>query len=439
VTSESSTDASAGRPNGSRRPVWLTAPVLTVSALSIAAGLAQFSVTAVIGDVAAHFGEVTNGDELAAQIGLPATTLGAALALVRVASLASLPIAALADRFGRRNLLLTLAAIGLFLTSTAALSPGFWWYVALVALARPALSTVNALAGVVAAEETTSRDRSAAIALVTAAYGLGAGVVSVARGALPGDPSFRVVTAFALLPLLLLPLLARKVREPRIAASATHAQGLPGRVPRHLVRPVALLATATGGIALATGPGFTYLFVYGERVLDASPLFLSGLVLGAGPAGLAGILLGRYGADRFGRRLTGGVMMALTGASIALAYTGEVPNLAVGYLLAIAFSSGFAPPAGALAAEIAPTTFRATVAGWMTTIGVLGAVIGLLSFGVLGDLTGGYANASMAIGVLVALLSLAFAGLPETRGHELDEGVSDMPGDVTGGRAERDR
>ena len=407
------------------RPAWLTAPVLTVSVLSIAAGVAQFSVTAVIGDVAAAFGEVGagGGNDVASQIGLPATTLGIALALIRLASLLSLPAAALADRFGRRNLLLTLAAIGLTLTSVAALAPGFWWYVALVALARPALSTVNALAGVVAAEETTSKDRSAAIALITAAYGLGAGVVSVARGAWPGEPSFRLVTAFALVPLLLLPLLARKVREPRIAQRAAHAQGLPGRVPRILVRPVLLLAVVTGGIAVATGPGFTYLFVYGENVLGASPLFISALVLGAGPAGLLGILLGRAGADRLGRRLTGALMMAAAGVSIAVAYSGGVRSLAVGYLMAIAFSSGFAPPAGALAAEIAPTSFRATVAGWMTMAGVLGAVLGLLSFGVLADLTGGFANASVAIGILVAVVAVAFAGLPETRGHELDEDV----------------
>ena len=45
--------------------------------------------------------------DVAAQIGLPATTLGIALALIRLASLFSLPAAALADRFGRRNLLLT--------------------------------------------------------------------------------------------------------------------------------------------------------------------------------------------------------------------------------------------------------------------------------------------------------------------------------------------
>jgi hypothetical protein len=67
--------------------------------------------------------------------------------------------------------LVALSVVGLGLTTFAALAPGFWWYVALVALARPALSGVNAVAGVVASEETRTKDRSAAIALVTAAYG----------------------------------------------------------------------------------------------------------------------------------------------------------------------------------------------------------------------------------------------------------------------------
>jgi MFS family permease len=415
-----------GRQTRRLRPAWLSVPILTVSVLSIGSGLAQFSITAVIGDVAAHFGEPGAGDEVAAQIGLPATTVGIALAIIRLASLASLPGAALADRLGRRTLLLGAATVGLALTSLAALSPGFWWYVALVALARPALSTLNALAGVVGAEETGAKDRSAAIALITAAYGVGAGVVSVARGLLPGEPSFRVVMAFAVVPLVLLPLLARKVREPSIAASSEHAQGLPGAVPREVRGRVALLAGLAGVIAIATGPGFTYLFVYGERVLGASPLFLSVLVLGAGPAGLVGILLGRWGADRLGRRVTAGLAMAGTGAGVTYAYAAGTVELAVGYLGAIAASSAFAPPAGALAAELVPTRIRATVAGWVTVAGVLGAVVGLTSFGVLADLTGGFANAAMMIGVVVAIASVGFARLPETRGTEL-ETLEDAP------------
>jgi predicted MFS family arabinose efflux permease len=411
------TDAATRR----SRPAWLTGPVLTVATLSVASGVAQFSVTAVIGDVASAFGEPGDAGDLASQIGLPTTTIGLALALIRLTSLAALPASALGDRYGRRSVVLALSAIGLTLTALAALAPGFWVYVALVALARPMLSAVNGLAGVVAAEESSSRDRSAAIALVTAAYGLGAGVVSLARSALPGEPSFRVVTAFALLPLLLLPLLARSVREPRIASRAEHTRSFPGWVPRAHRRRVLLLSLLAGTIAMATGPGFTYLFVYGEDVLGASTGFTSLLVLGAGPAGLVGLVLGRAGADRVGRRVTAGTMMALTGVAVAAAYSGSTRALAVGYLAAITVSTGFAPPTGALAAELVPTSVRATVAGWVTLAGVLGAVVGLLTFGVLADATGSFATASLTVGVTVVAVAGAFALLPETRGHELDE------------------
>lgn len=403
------------------RPDWLTTPVLAVSALSIASGIAQFGVTAVIGDVAAAFGDVGDGAGLTDRIGLPATTVGLALAVIRVASLVSLPAVAVADRLGRRRVLLWLSALGLALTATAALAPSFWWYVALVSLARPALSGVNAVAGVVASEETRTRDRSAAIALITAAYGVGAGLVVIGRQLAGEAGTFRVVTATALVPLLLLPLLARGTREPSIATLHERARGLPGRVPAPYVRSVALISVLSGFIALATGPAFTYLFVYGERVLGVPPSLLTALVVLAGPAGLVGILVGRAAADRIGRNVAAGTSMVTTGLAVVWAYGGTATQLAVGYLAAIACSSAFAPPTGALGAELVPTRVRATLAGWVTFAGVIGAAIGIFGFGALADATGGFAPAARIIGVIAALAGLGFRLLPETRGVELEQ------------------
>lgn len=401
---------------------WLSAPVLSVAGLSMGSGISAFGVTVVAGDVAAAFGDVTVDDGPLGQIGLPVTTVGAALALIRLASLGSLGLAAMADRLGRRRLLLAVAVAGFGLTSLAALSPGFWWYVALVALARPCLAALNAVAGVVAAEESRSVDRAGAIALITAAYGLGSGIVSVGRGLLPGDPSFRVVTAFALVPLLVLvPLLGPHVREPSISRRRTRPEGRPGAVPRPYRRRVAVLAFLVGMIAVATGPGFTYLFVYGERVLGAAPLQLAALVLAAGPLGLAGILLGRWGADRLGRRITGAVALSGTGLAVALAYSGSFANLVVGYLAAVLLGGAFAPAQGALASELVPTAIRATVAGWATVTGVLGAVTGLAVFGVVADATGGFAVAAWSLGGLVAASAFGFQALPETRAIELED------------------
>jgi MFS family permease len=405
-----------------RQRSWLGAPVLSVAGLSLGSGISAFGVTVVAGDVAAAFGDVTADDGPLAQIGLPVTTVGVALALIRLASLGSLGFAVMADRLGRRRLLLTVAVLGFGLTSLSALSPGFWWYVALVALARPCLAALNAVAGVVAAEESRSVDRAGAIALVTAAYGLGSGVVSVGRGLLPGDPSFRVVTAFALVPLLVLvPLLGPRLREPTIARRRSLPGERPGAVPPPYRRRVVVLAFLVGMIAVATGPGFTYLFVYGERVLGASPLEVAGLVLAAGPLGLGGILLGRWGADRFGRRVTGAVALGGTGLAVGVAYSGSFAGLAVGYLATVLLGGAFAPAQGALASELVPTSVRATVAGWVTVTGVLGAVIGLAVFGVVADATGGFAVAAWSLGALVAASACGFLALPETRGVELEE------------------
>lgn len=410
-------------PSAARRlPAWVTPGVVAATWLSVASGLAQFTVTAVIGDVAAAFG-TSEAAGLAGRLGRSATSVGVALAITRLASLASLPAAALADRLGRRRTLIWMTVIGLGLTAASALAPGFWWFVALVSLARPAMSAMNALAGVVVSEEVRTADRSSAIGLVTAAYGIGAGLVSVSRSLLPGGPDFRIASALSLVPLLLLPLLARRLGEPELAARATpHVErGLPGRLPVEHLRVTLVLGLVTGAIALGTGPAFTYLFVYGERVLGMSPGALSLLVLAAGPAGLVGLLLGRAGADRIGRAPTAGVTMAVTGIAVAWGYAGTPARLVTGYLVAILASSAFAPPAGALAAELVPTRVRATVAGWMTVAGVLGAVVGLAGFGVLADLTGGFERAALIIGVVVTAAAIGFRWLPDTRGRELHE------------------
>ena len=412
-----------------RRPAWVTPPLLMVVLLTIGVGLAQFSVTAVIGDVAAHFGEQADADDMASELGMPATTIGLALAIIRMSSLGALPVTALGDRLGRRRMLLIAAGVGLGLTALAAATPAYWGYVAMVAAARVGLSTVNGLNGVIVAEEVVSRHRAWALALLAVSFGIGSGAVAVGRGLLPGEPSFRVVTAFALVPLLLLPLLARWIREPRIAASARFERGLPGRIPAGWRLRVLVLAALTGTLSVAGGPAFSFLFVYGEQVVGATPGQMSMLVLASGASGLLGVLTGRAGADRVGRRLTSAVAMALTGVCVYVGYSGGLVALSVGYLGALAGAGAFSSPFGSLVAELVPTRARATTAGWMTVASVLGAVGGLSAFGALADATGTFATAARLLGLGAACLSIGFTLLPETRGMELDD---ETPGRTRG-------
>ena len=126
-------------------------------------GSASSALTATLGDVAKHFGHVTGGISITDQAGLSGTELGVGLAIIRLASLGGLPLAGLADRVGRRKVILVACGLGLAITAASAASPSFWWFVFIFALGRPLLSAAYAVAQVGAAEETDSAQRAAAV------------------------------------------------------------------------------------------------------------------------------------------------------------------------------------------------------------------------------------------------------------------------------------
>jgi predicted MFS family arabinose efflux permease len=306
--------------------------------------------------------------------------------------------------------------------------------VALFAFGRPMLSATNAIAVVVAAEETETRDRAKAIALMTAGYGIGAGLTALVRGVAGDGLGFRGLFALAVVPLAAVPLLARRLEEPdrfqrlRAAEEPELAAARPavlGRVRADLRPRLWLLAVLAFAIAFVTGPMNTFLFVYAENALGMSRSATAAMVLAAGPIGLAGLLIGRWAADRLGRRITAAGAQAMVALAGMLTYSGSRTAVAAGYLLAILVASAYAPSFGALSAELFPTSVRATVAGWLVAAGVLGAVAGLVAFGLLTDALASFATAAVLICAPVVLTCVLFARLPETRGLELEQSAPD--------------
>ncbi|HET6952719.1 MAG TPA: MFS transporter, partial [Acidimicrobiales bacterium] len=402
---------------------WLDPPVLGIALVMAAAGFAQFSPAAALADVAEHFGRLRDGDTVAEQAGLPGTVLGTGLAAIRLSALAALPLAGLADRWGRRRSMLTWATLGLLAVVTAAASPGYWWFVALFALARPLLTATDTVGEVMAAEHTSVHDRARAIALMSAAYGLGAGAVAVLRAVLGSGLGFRAVFALSLLPLGLVAVAARRVTEPARFGAATAVRPAPvlGAVQSGRRGRLAALAGLAFASGLVTGPANTLLFVYAENVLDVSTAVTGALVVAAAPAGLAGLVAGRYLSDRVGRRPTAAVaLVALCGAGV-VTYLGPVPALVAGYLIGVLVGAAYATPAIALAAELFPTSARASVAGWLVVAGVLGASSGLLLAGAVADATGSFGAAMAWVCIPAALAAVLLAAVPETRGRELEE------------------
>jgi MFS family permease len=408
---------------------WHDPAILATGALAAAAGFAQFGATTALADVARSFGKPSpTGTSVAAEVGLSFTLLGVGLGTIRLAALGSLPLAALADRVGRRRMMLGCTALGLAVTALAALSPSYWWFVALFALGRPLLAGTNAISGVIAAEETRSRDRAKAIALATAAWGGGTGLIAVVRGVAGTALSWRGLFGLTLIPLAALPLLSRRLEEPdrfeRIRGAAALGRIL-GRAPAALRKRLWLICLLITMLGLVTGPANALIFVYSESVLGLPRLATAAMVVTAGLLGLGGLVAGRWAADRLGRRVTAGTSQAVIAFAAMLTYSGSAAAAIAGYLLAVAAASVFAPAIGALAAELFPTGIRATVAGWMSVAGVLGAVGGLVLFGVLITAVDDFLVAAAVVALPVVAASPLYARFPETQGIELEESAPD--------------
>jgi MFS family permease len=414
---------------------WHDRPLVGVALLMAAAGFALFSPSAALGDVAEQFGDLGAGDTIAEQAGLPGSVLGGGLAVIRLAGLLALPLAALADRAGRRPTILACATVGLVATIAAAASPSYWWFVAAFAVARPLLTATDTVGTVLAAEHTGLRDRAKAIAMASAAYGIGAGAIAVLRGLAGEGLGFRGVFALAAIPLVAVPAAGRLLTEPdrftrrTRAPAGGHTEVVPvlGAVPpahRPRLAVLAAIAFATGFI---TGPVATLLFVYAENVLDVSSAVTAALVVAAGATGLAGLMLGRLLADRLGRRPTAGVALMLMAGAGVLTYSGSVPALVVGYLCGVLFGAAYGTPAITLTAELFPTSIRSAVAGWLVVAGVLGSTSGLLLAGTIADALDSFGEAMAAVCLPAGLVAVLFARLPETRGLELERSAPEEP------------
>jgi YNFM family putative membrane transporter len=397
----------------------MTRSVVVVSFISLAAGYGQFGAVAALGDVAKAFGHVVSGTSIVEQAGLSGTVLGVGLAVLRLASLGGLPLAAVADRWGRHGTLVAWCVLGLAATMLAAASPSYWWFVAIFALGRPLLSATAALAQVVVAELSKPAARAMALALVTAGYGLGAGLNALTHSALRGIVGFRGLFLTAGIPLVIVVAVAKRFPEPIKVRSIEEGRPRFGSVGPGSMRRLLKVMVVIAATSAVSGPASSFVYLYAENVVHLPKGIESAMVVLSALTGLAGLLLGRRVADEVGRRPA--IALGITGIGLfsLLLYSGGQAAVVAGFLLGV-FATGFLAPGGAaFTNELFATEVRASAAGWGIVASVLGGVVGLVVFGLIADRSGSFEYAALA--ALIAVVpALAFlAALPESRGARL--------------------
>lgn len=373
--------------------------------IALVAGFAPFGAVASLDKVASYFGHHSSSKSLQSVVGLSGSQLGIGLAILRFASLGALPLASLADRWGRVSMMRRTLFVGLLITACAALSPTYWFFVLCFALARPLLSSTATLVQVVTVELSSTENRIDRLVIVSAGAGIGAGLAAIFAGLLHGPESFRWLFALALVPLFFLRPLLHSVPEPVFRGAGGPLARL-GAVPRGLRARVTIVGVIVFVIGVISGPASGFTFVYGEGVLKISSEVVALVVSLSALTGLAGLLFSRYCARTIGRRGTIVVGTIATAATASLAYGGGKIAFVVGYMAGVAAGGLLAPAIAALSTELFPHSSRATAAGWIVVAGVIGAMAGLLVFGLIGDSVHVTGAGSLRLAALLTFLPL---------------------------------
>ena len=353
-------------------------------------------------------------------------TQGVALAVVRADVLVAFGLVVLADRKGRRRIVLVGAFAGSVLTTLGAVSPSLPWLVASQVLARGFVTAATISAGVLLAEAMPKGARAWAIGFIAIASAAGAGVCVVA---LPvaglGTRGWRLLYAASMLWVLVLIPVARRLPESTRFERRVLAPSQPAWGSR-----LKLLAPAAFLFQLFITPAAQFQNEYLRRERGFSPGRIALFTVVTATPGLIGIIVGGRLADTRGRR--GVAMGAVGGVAIGAVVSYSFGGWSMWVTAAMASIMGAAviPALSVYGPELFGTDHRGAANGLIAAAGRVGSIIGLLAVGGVAGRTGhfGPAFALVAVGP-VALILLVHASFPETARRSLEEL---NPGDVGG-------
>ena len=368
-----------------------------------------------------------NIDYVGKSFGASDRALGTALAISRAGVLIALVASAMADRRGRRILLLVSFAGVCLANGVAALAPNLAVFTAGQVLMRGFVNTALTVAAIAAIEEAPEGARAYSLALLGLAGGMGyAGGVLLLPVADFGTEAWRASFAASAASVVLLPSFARHLAETQRYAGLAAREARRGQVgevfdPAYGGR-FGLLVLASFLLSIFSGPTsqFTNRYLAEQRGLSGLDITVFRAVT-QGLPGVAGVVIGGRLAETRGRRPVATV--ALVGATLA-----EVAFLLQGGL-ALWISSattimfgGIATPAlGAFNGEMFPTEIRGTANALLLAAGVAGSALGLIATGSLSDrMELGTAMAVMGVPSLVASIAL-IPRLPEAAARSLEE------------------
>ncbi|MEZ5559601.1 MAG: MFS transporter [Pseudomonadales bacterium] len=357
------------------------------------------------------------------------TQLGFFQSLIRLGALPAFFVIPFVDRLGRRRLFLA-SLVGMSVgTLATAFSQSAGQFIACQMVTRTFVLTASAVSVVIVAEELPASVRGWGIGMLAAVSAAGHGLGAALFAAVEQLPwGWRSLYAFGLVPLILLPLFRRGIRETRrFEAHRANSEGtrvrwwtpLLGFARTHPARAAGMaLVASVSSVGHVVAISFTGYFVL--QYHGWAPYQLSLMVIAAGAVGVIGNVIAGRLADRLGRRVVGFAFLAAFPLVVWAFYNGPGWSLPVLWGMLVFALMGASVIIRALSSELFPTAHRGTSTGVLALMETLGAAAGLLVLGLQQRQEGDLVTLIplISLGTLAAgVLLLLF---PETRQRELE-------------------
>ena len=353
---------------------------------------------------------------------------GIGAAIVRFGIVICIPAVALADRRGRRPVIIAVAWAAPCVCALGAIAPSFGFLVATQAIGRPLGLTLDILIAVIAIEEMPRNSRAFATGFLAVISGVGAGF---AVAALPladtGITAWRWIYVVSLIWIIVAVAITKWLPESerfiRHSISQKHTRPPISRTVRQNLTRICTVVFLTNSF-IATMSIFQNRYLKDERGYSALLVALF-TISTSSPASL-GLIVGARIADVRGRRIIGATMVPIGAILLALSFALSGSAMWITAILgAIAFGVSY-PALAVYRGELFPTHLRGLAGGLIMTAALLGGSVGLIGAGQVLDHGVSYAMVMMCLvaGPIIASI-FVWTSYPETAHRELEDIVSE--------------
>lgn len=359
----------------------------------------------------------------------------------------ALILSRMADRIGRRRVLLLSLVTTPVCSLGAALSTGVGWFIFFEIFAYAAIGATFGSSFVMLAEALPIESRAKGQGYALFAISAGGGLCVILAPILEHFGwSWRWLLAVPIAGIVFVPFLIRAIPESERwrramasgAAESSRFYHVFGAAYRRRAIPliIAALLGEVAGAAVATWP-----FYHATTVVGLSSAMTSMVMLVGGTIGIVGLAIGAWASERFGR-VRSIVVLGLASLGGTLGYYWGPPAhfrwpvlwLLVAQTWLSATGRGTVVASNSAVTELFPTALRGTMMGWLTLCVAISAVTAEVAIAALAKTLGGLSNVVGWLSLLV-IPTVIIWGLfiDETRGLSLEAAAGEDKAEASAG------